>query len=309
MTDQRSSGDILADRRYRYAEACLADGDFFGCADLAEQALELAPGYAPAWLLLGRAREGLFRQTGEAAHREAALGALGRAHAIDPDDALGVRAHLARLGGAADLPALSPAYLRALFDGYAPRFERHLVEGLGYDGPALLREALPAGLRFAHALDLGCGTGLMGEAVRDRAAHLTGVDLSPAMLALARAKGCYDRLVVADLGPFLAGEPPGSADLCLAADVFIYVADLAPVLAGIARVLRPGGLAAFTVQSPEPAAAGVALGADGRYAHPDAHVASAADGAGLDTLILRPAAVRRERGRPVPGRVVVLRRG
>lgn len=60
------------------------------------------------------------------------------------------------------------------------------------------------------------------------------------MLAQARAKGCYDRLVAAELGAFLNDEPAESADLCLAADVFIYCADLAPILAGIARVLRPG---------------------------------------------------------------------
>ena len=315
MTEQRSSGDILADRRYRYAQACLADGDVLGCADVAEQALALAPRYAPAWLVLGQAREGLFRQTGETAHREGALVAFRAAHAIDPDDALGARAHLAGLGDAEGLPALSPAYIRALFDGYAPRFERHLVEGLGYVGPALLRDALPAHARFAHALDLGCGTGLAGAAVRGHAGHLTGVDLSPGMLALARAKGCYDRLVEADIVAFLAAEPPNSADLCLAADVLIYVADLAPALAGIARVLRPGGLAALTVQSPaDPdggrrALGGASLSQDGRYAHTDAEVAAAVDGAGLDTLTLRPATVRSERGRPVPGRVAVLRRG
>ena len=57
MASQLSSGDILADRRYRYAEACLDEGDHAAAADLAEQVLEITPRYAPAWLLLGRARE------------------------------------------------------------------------------------------------------------------------------------------------------------------------------------------------------------------------------------------------------------
>ena len=52
MASQLSSGDLLADRRYRYAESCLAEGDHAGAADLAEQVLEIAPRYAPAWLLL-----------------------------------------------------------------------------------------------------------------------------------------------------------------------------------------------------------------------------------------------------------------
>ncbi|WP_342107465.1 class I SAM-dependent DNA methyltransferase [Methylobacterium sp. SI9] len=311
MAPQHSSGDLLADRRYRYAEACLDEGDHAAAADLAEQVLEIAPRYAPAWLLLGRAREGLAAG-GDAPMRDAAARAFACALDIDPDDTLGVRAQLVRLGAGDGLPALSPAYVKALFDGYAPRFERHLVGGLAYVGPDLIRDALP-GLpeRFGTALDLGCGTGLMGTAIRERVDHLTGVDLSPGMLALARAKSwqgrpLYDRLVEGELGAVLAGDAASSVDLCLAADVLIYVADLGPVLAGIGRVLRPGGLAAFTVQSHD--GTGAVLGADGRYAHADSHVAEAASEASLAVLTLCSAGVRREAGLPVPGRVVVLRR-
>jgi predicted TPR repeat methyltransferase len=309
MAPQLSSGDLLADRRYRYAEACLAEGDFAGAADLAAQTLERAPRYAPAWLLLGRARQGLA-EGGDPALREAAVRAYSCALDLDPDDTLGVRAHLVRVGISDGRPALSPAYVRALFDGYAPRFERHLVEDLDYVGPRCVRDALPADPdTFATVLDLGCGTGLMGAAIRDRAGHLAGVDLSPGMLALARAKTrqgrpLYDRLAEGDLAAFLEREPPGSADLCLAADVLIYVADPGAFLNRVGRVLRPGGLTAFTVQSH--GAAGTVLDADGRYAHADAHLRDAAYAAGLNVLALHPAEIRREAGRPVPGRVVVL---
>ncbi|KQS82048.1 methyltransferase type 12 [Methylobacterium sp. Leaf361] len=312
MASQLSSGDLLADRRYRYAEACLAEGDHAGAADLAEQVLERAPRYAPAWLLLGRARAGLAAAGPDPALRDAAAQAFSRALDIDPEDRLGVRAHLVRLGGGDTLPVLSPAYVRALFDGYAPRFERHLVDGLGYVGPQIVRDALPrVPERFAVGLDLGCGTGLMGEVVRDRVDHLTGIDLSPGMLALARAKTArgrplYERLVEGDLGAALADLPEASADLCLAADVLIYVADLATFLARVGRVLRPGGLGAVTVQSHD--GPGSVLGEDGRYAHAEAHIAATAAASGLELLTTRPAEVRREGGRPVPGRVVVLRR-
>lgn len=308
---QLSSGDLLADRRYVYAEACLAEGDALGAAEMAEQAIERAPGYAPAWLLLGRARESLHAATGAEDQLRAALDAFETARGLDPEDRIGAGLHRARLGGGA--ASLSGAYVRALFEGYADRFEHHLVEGLGYCGPALLRQALDAlpgaPAHFPVVLDLGCGTGLMGAAIRDRAGHLAGIDLSPAMLRLARAKGCYDRLAEGDLAAFLATEPGASADLCLAADVFIYLADLASVLAGIARVLGPGGLAAFTVQSPDEAGAeGARLGADGRFAHADDHLEAAAQAAGLATALRIPAAIRRERGWDVPGRVFVLRK-
>ena len=187
MASQLSSGDLLADRRYRYAEACLAEGDHAGAADLAEQVLEIAPRYAPAWLLLGRAREGLAEPGGDPDLRAAAARAYACALDIDPDDTLGVRAHLVRLGSSDGLPALSPAYVRALFDGYAPRFERHLVEGLGYVGPDLVRDALPPEPpHLGTALDLGCGTGLMAQALGGLCASIEGVDLSPRMLEKAR---------------------------------------------------------------------------------------------------------------------------
>ncbi|TXN66076.1 tetratricopeptide repeat protein, partial [Methylobacterium sp. WL6] len=54
---QTGSGDLLADRRFAYAEACLAEGDCVGAAEMAEQALERAPRFAAAWVLLGQARE------------------------------------------------------------------------------------------------------------------------------------------------------------------------------------------------------------------------------------------------------------
>ena len=309
MSRQRSSGDLLADRRYAYAEACLAEGDAVGAAEMASQALEIAAAYAPAWFLLGRAREAAFAAGGEAPDREAALAAFARVLALDPEDTLGSRLRMAALGGGDALAAMSPAYVRSLFDGYAPRFERHLVGELRYCGPERMVAALDA-LRgapqhFANVLDLGCGTGLMGRALEGRTGRLAGCDLSPAMLALARRTGLYDRLEEADLVAFLAAEPAGSADLIVAADVFIYLGDLDPALAGIARVLRPGGLAAFTVQSPEDNAPGVVLGADGRFAHADGILRTAVERSGLRLAEARPATIRRQRNSDVPGRIII----
>ncbi|GJD95285.1 class I SAM-dependent DNA methyltransferase [Methylobacterium iners] len=308
MSRQTSSGDLLADRRYAYAEACLAEGDAAGAAEMAEQALERAPRFAPAWFLLGRALEARHREGGALDDHHAALRAYANALDLDPDDGLGARLHLAQLGVGNALDAISPAYVRALFDGYADRFERHLVGDLHYRGPAMLRAALAAHAppRFGDGLDLGCGTGLMGEALAGRVERLTGIDLSPAMLARAERTGRYHGLIEGDLTGFLAGATPDSFDLVLAADVFIYLGDLGPILAGIGRALRPGGLAAFTVQSQD--GDGVKLGADARYAHGDAHLREAVASGGLELLTLEEAAIRRERGADVPGRIAIVRR-
>ncbi|SFU53175.1 Predicted methyltransferase, contains TPR repeat [Methylobacterium sp. 174MFSha1.1] len=300
----RSSGDLLADRRYAWAEAALAEGDAGAAADLAAQVLERAPGYAPAWLLLGRAR------AADPALRADARSAFRAALTLDPEDSLGARLHLAELGEGVG-EAISPAYVRALFDGYAGRFERHLVEGLGYCGPALIRAALER-LRgpdasFPRVLDLGCGTGLMARALVGIAGTLAGIDLSPGMLAEARRTSLYARLHEGDLRDVLRAEPPSSADLAVAADVFIYLREIGPVLRETARVLAPGGLFAFTVQG-HAGARGTVLGADGRYAHGVENVREDAAAAGLAIALLEPAEIRRQNGAGVPGWLAVLAR-
>ncbi len=310
MSRHHTSGDLLADRRYAYAQACFADGDARGAAEMAEQALELAPFYAPAWFLLGRAREARHRQSGDAADHQAALRAYAAAIDIDPDDALGARIELAQIGQGGPMGAMSPGYVRALFDDYAPRFERHLVETLRYRAPELIvaaLDALPdAPAAYEDALDLGCGTGLVGAALGERARRLVGVDLSPAMLAQAARGRRYARLVEADFLTVLADGPEGGVDLVIAADVLIYVDDFTGALATIARALRPGGLFAFSVQSC--AGDGFVLGPDARYAQSDKLVCDGLARAGLTLRSLTPAALRRERGADVPGRVVVARR-
>ena len=98
-------------------------------------------------------------------------------------------------------------------------------------------------------LDLGCGTGLAGAAFRPHVDWLVGVDLSPKMIEEARRKGLYDKLVVGDIAQFLGEQRAASAHLVIAADVFAYVADVGAVCAAVARVLAPGGLFGFTVET------------------------------------------------------------
>ncbi|SFG35996.1 class I SAM-dependent DNA methyltransferase [Methylobacterium gossipiicola] len=310
LSRSSGSGDLLADRRYAYAQACLAEGETQAAVEMAEQALEIAPRYAPAWFLLGQAREARHRAGGDPADHHGALRAYAAALDLDPDDAQGARMALAR-NGAGEVPgAISPTYIRALFDAYAPRFERHLVDDLGYRAPEQIvaaLDALPEGSgAYDHVLDLGCGTGLVAAALGPRARRLTGIDLSPLMLAEAAKGNRYARLVEGDLVARLADEPAASADLVTAADVMIYVGALTGVVDGAARVLRPGGHLAFSVQSHT--GDGLILGTDARYAHGDALVRDAVARAGLTLLCLESATLRHEAGRAVPGRIVVARK-
>jgi predicted TPR repeat methyltransferase len=298
-----SSGDVLADRRYERAKAYSAEGDRAAAADLLTQALERAPGFASAWFALGEIRA----QGGD---RDGAVEAFRAALAVDPSDRHGAALQLARLGAADPAAAMTPAYVRSLFDGYAANFDQALVEGLGYRGPQMLREALRAvaaaqgrPFRFERALDLGCGTGLVAEALRARCGAIVGVDLSQAMVATARRKNVYADVVVGDVLDFLAAQPEGSGDLIVAGDVFVYLADLAPVCRAAARALAPDGLFAFTVETHD--GTGVVLSEKLRYAHAADHVRAALGEAGLLPLTFEHASTRTENGAPVPGLLVI----
>jgi predicted TPR repeat methyltransferase len=297
-----SSGDLTADRRFDFARDLQLKGDLVAAADLLAQATELAPGFASAWFTMGQIRE----QLGQ---REAAITAFRKARDADPEDRHGASLRL-MLAGAEALSGMPPAYVRALFDQYAPKFETALVDDLGYRGPALLFKAVlsaRAAIRkpafFRRAIDLGCGTGLAATAFAQEVDQFIGIDLSPRMIERARATGLYAQLEVAEMVEGLRGRPDASADLILAADAMVYLSDLAAVLREVKRVLISGGLLAFTVETH--GGQGVLLGEGLRYAHSADHVRASIRQAGLTLSGIEDLSARNEDNAPVPGLVVV----
>jgi predicted TPR repeat methyltransferase len=297
-----SSGDPAADQHYGWALQRVARGDLVAAADVLAQTVQLAPAFATAWFALGAIRDSLGDRAG-------AIAAWQTARDADPDDYHGARLQLARLGAGETTPAMTAAYVRRLFDQQAASFDETLLQRLDYRGPAVLLDAVRSvagsGLRVGCMLDLGCGTGLGGAAFRPYVDHIVGVDISPAMVAKARVKGLYDRLAVLDLQRFLHAEAQSGTqyDLVVAADVFVYVSDLVPIMAAAARVLAPGGLFAFTVETQS--SDGVVLQQTLRYAHGVTHVRTAIADAGLHLAGLNHAVTRKEKGVPVPSLVVV----
>ncbi len=296
-----SSGDLMADRRFDFARDLQLKGDLAAAAGLLMQAIELAPNFTSAWFTLGGIREEL----GE--HR-ASIAAYQKAQASDPGDCHGAGLRLMRLG-AVPVSGMPQAYVQTLFDQYAPRFETSLVGDLGYRGPALLFKAVmwvrsvarkPA--LFKRAIDLGCGTGLAAAAFAGTVDHCIGVDLSPRMITRARMTGLYAELDVADMLQGLRARPDASADLILAADAMVYVAELAPVIAEAARVLAAGGLFAFTTETHD--GEGVVIGGGLRYAHAAAYV-RAESNPRPQLSLLEDRSARNEDSTPVPGLVVV----
>ena len=297
-----TSGDVIADRRFEWARDREAKGDLTGAADLLMQAIDLAPSYAPAWFVLGALRERLGDRAG-------AIAAFEQAKAADPQDRHGASLRLVRLG-AESADAMKEGYLRALFDGYAPEFDHALTKGLNYRAPELLFRAVDAAqagerMKIGSLLDLGCGTGLAALPFRPFSDWVVGVDLSPGMLAQARAKGLYDRLIESEILAFLTGEKEIGAryHLVLAADVFMYFDDLVPVLKAVAHVLASSGRLAFSVETHDHDH--VILRETLRYAHSAAHVRKSLATVGLKPISVDPASTRTEKGVPVPGLIVV----
>ncbi|MBI3885466.1 MAG: tetratricopeptide repeat protein [Opitutae bacterium] len=199
------------------------------------------------------------------------------------------------------------AYVARHFDAFAESFDRQLVGRLGYDVPeqiaGLLRQLLAAGAQL-DVLDAGCGTGLCGPLLRPFARTLAGVDLAPKMLAHAARRGAYDELACADLGEFLE-QVPGRYDLVVAADVFIYLGDLAPVVAAATHALRPGGLLVFSTESVT--GDGYRLQASGRFAHSAAYVRRVAGAAFREHQCLETT-IRLHANTRLPGNLFVFRR-
>lgn len=200
------------------------------------------------------------------------------------------------------------AEIEELFDEYADDFDRHLVEDLEYDVPAKLRKLAPS-RRFDRCLDLGCGTGLAGQAFCDICDYLEGVDLGARMVDRAKERQCYDALHCRELVTHLKRQSPDSFDLLISADVLIYISDLVPLFSEAWRVLREGGLFFFTTESAtdgEAPSGSILRESTDRIAHTRSYMLSIAKH--FEVVIAENDVMRTEDGLPVPGDIFVLRK-
>ena len=217
---------------------------------------------------------------------------------------------LAACTGDAAPPRASDNYVRTTFDSFAGSFDE-VLDQLGYRAPALIGELLDRDLPAADAslmiADAGCGTGLCSEFLRPRATRLVGIDLSPGMLAMARARGKYDDLVEAELSAWL-GRQRDAFDVIASADTLCYFGALDAVLAAAANALKPGGLFVFTVEKAAEDVRAFKLDPSGRYSHAGEYVRESITDAKLALNAIDPVVLRRERGQDVAGWLVSARR-
>ncbi|MFA8385549.1 MAG: methyltransferase domain-containing protein [Pelagibaca sp.] len=291
-----ASGDLHADRRAEFAETLAHLEDLDAAADVLRGALEIVPKWGAGWFRLGEYLE-------RAGDLSGAAQAWGRAVEVQPDDPFGggLRRDLLRDQPLSD--TMPPAFVEHLFDQYAPRFEASLLDGLDYQGPQIIADALRRtnGVPVAHGLDLGCGTGLIGPILRPHCGHLTGIDLSQAMLSEAQAKGVYDRLEKGDIQELPISD--ARYGLIVASDVFNYLGALERIIGWCAASLAPGGTLIFTVEQAE--GRDVALSETRRFAHGRTYVSDLLKVAGFGSVTIEDVVLRQDRGTDVTGFCVI----
>jgi len=296
------------------------------------RAIQLDPRHIDAYTNLGILLNGLKRTEEAAAcfskvitlrprHKEArrllalahcTLGEIGKAASIfedwleeEPEDPIAL--HMLAACTGRDVPVrASNEFVQRTFDSFASSFESKL-ERLSYRAPALVAAMVADSAREGKSLDIldaGCGTGLCGPLIAPYARRLIGVDLSEGMLAHAKDKNVYDKLVTAEVTEYLRDNRE-AFDLIVSADTLVYFGDLEAVLVAAAEALRPNGFLVFTLEHAVSCDPDVdyRLEFHGRYSHGLAYVERVLSVVGLQQKIAH-AELRMEAGVPVAGLVV-----
>ena len=112
-------------------------------------------------------------------------------------------------------------------------------------------------LRDRKVIDVGCGAGVIAESLARLGARVTGIDLSPKVLGIARTHAAQEGLAIEyrDISAEqLAEEQPGTFDIATCLEVLEHVPRPDELVATCARLLKPGGHAFFATIDRNPKA-------------------------------------------------------
>lgn len=184
-----------------------------------------------------------------------------------------------------------------LFNNFATDYEQVLTK-INYTLPQQISQIL--GKVQGRIWDLGCGTGLCGQVLKNEQNQLIGIDISPEMLEKAQAKNIYEDLIVKDITEFLKNPPQKRADLIIAADVFCYFGNLEEII----RLCAPTALC-FSVEKGETDT--YILRESGRFQHNDNYVKKLLTQNGYSEIEVKESLLRKENNQDVKGYIFYAR--
>lgn len=203
-------------------------------------------------------------------------------------------------------------YIEKLFDDLAVNFEKQLVDELKYDTPARIMSLLqsldpPIPLNHHTVLDLGCGTGLMGKALSSISCDIDGIDLSQLMLNQAGEKSTYRQLIKSDIVDFVrASQGAEMYTLLVAADVLIYIGDLAPLFSEIKKSHLFSAETVFVFSIELLNDAPYFLQTSGRYSHGESYIDELCERYNFSVIVRENTIIRKERDQDIKGLIFVV---
>jgi predicted TPR repeat methyltransferase len=289
----------VATNNYNLGQMHLKRGNFDDAVLRFKMVTWLEPKNEQAWYFLGNSYLLADKRPQAVAAYDQAI-ALRAGH----EEALYMRA-IARgsKATASELPVKIPqSLLIKHFEDLAPSYDQAQLTVHKYHGHELMAAATRTQLmkgRVDHeVLDLGCGTGLCGVELRDVAFEMTGVDISEAMIAQAMRRAdekgkrkIYDALIRREVHEFLVDARDDHYDIVLAGKLPIYLGDLAPLFAGVSRILKKGGVFVYTADILEGNAGFKFNTADARFNYSESYLKSLAQSNGLSEVKLDKAPV------------------
>ena len=261
------------------------------------QAIALKSDYAEAHNNLGNT----FKKLGKLEEAEASYT---QAIALKPDYSTARHMLAALTGETTETAPLD--YVERLFDNYAARFESSLVDNLEYRTPRVIAEMIIEDSKFdllGSIMDLGCGTGLFGSEIKQFCEHLEGIDLSEKMLAKAKGKNVYNKLIKQDIVAYLSNTNL-NFDYFISTDVFIYIGDLYDVFRLIKFRNKTGGKLAFSTEDYD--GDGFFLEQSGRYSHSKKYIECLCEKFGYKLRHFETQNLRKEKNQYISGGLYLL---
>lgn len=183
-------------------------------------------------------------------------------------------------------------YTEKLFDNFADNYEL-VMQSLDYSVPMAM--ARIAGPLQGCIVDLGCGTGLAGQALKNDRNQIIGVDISKKMLDIAFEKGVYEELIKTNIEEYLTTN--SNFDWAVAADVFNYFGELDKVI----KLLKNKKII-FTIEVLDEDC-NYKIQNTGRYKHSPAYIEKLLRECGFGDITKEEIVLRTEDGVPVKGMI------